>query len=159
MRGLLGGGSAAQNSQGIAVGQVVERFQRCRVVLPQRATQGVGVPGAGPDQVLVPTSKDLDRLDLEAVTSQTAVVVPVGADQVSQYFGVTDIGFRSRNLVALAVAGHRQRVNRKHLIPRHTQRLHPQAAIGFDTDHHLAGLGDMVGYQLVEPSDAGQPFG
>jgi hypothetical protein len=53
MGGFSGSAGAAQNSQGIAIVQVVERFQSCRVVLPQRATQGVGVPGAGPDQVLV----------------------------------------------------------------------------------------------------------
>jgi hypothetical protein len=45
------------------------------------------------------------------------------------------------------------------LIPGHTQRLHPQAAIGFDTDHHLAGLADMVGDQFVQRPDAGQTFG
>jgi hypothetical protein len=85
---------------------------------------GVGVPDACPDQVLVPSSTDLDRHDLGAVTSQAAVVVPVGTDQVSQYFGVADIGFRSRNLVALAVAGDRQRVDREHLTTGRTQRLH-----------------------------------
>ena len=77
MRGVGGGGSAAQNGQGIAVVQIVERLQRRRVVLLQSATQRVGVPGAGPDQVLVRPGEDLDRLDLWAVAGQRAVVVAV----------------------------------------------------------------------------------
>ena len=159
MRGFSGGGSAAQNGQGITVVQIVERLQRRRVILPQRATQSVGVPGVGPDQVLVCPGQDLDRLDVWAVAGQRAVVVAVGADQVGQQLGVAGIGFRSRDLMAVAIAGDRQRVDREHLIPGRAQRRHPQPAIGFDTDHHLAGLLDMGGYQLVEPSDAGQPFG
>ena len=60
----------------------------------------------------------------------------------------------------VAIAGDGQRVDREHLIlGRAAQRRHPQAAIGFDADHHLAGFLDMSGYQLVEPSYAGQPFG
>jgi hypothetical protein len=73
------------------------------------------VADAGPDQVLVSSSKDLDRFGLRAITSQSAVVVAVGADQVSQYFGVASIGFRSRNLVPVAIAGDRQRVDGEHL--------------------------------------------
>jgi len=46
-------GSATQDGQGIAVVQVVEGLQRGWVVLAQCRTQCVGVPGAGPDQVLV----------------------------------------------------------------------------------------------------------
>ena len=103
--------------------------------------------------------EDLDRLDVGAVAGQWAVVVAVGADQVGQQLGVAGIGFSAGDLMAVAIAGDRQRVDREHLIPGRAQRLHPQAAIGFDADHHLAGLLDMSGYQLVEPSYAGQPFG
>ena len=70
MRGVGGRGSAAQNGQGIAVVQVVERLQRHRVILAQCAAQCVGVPGAGPDQVLVCPGQDLDRLDLWAVAGR-----------------------------------------------------------------------------------------
>src|SRR5258707_867591 len=50
-----GVGGAPQNGQGITVCQVVERLQRTGVVLAQSRAQCVGVPGAGPDQVLVPS--------------------------------------------------------------------------------------------------------
>jgi hypothetical protein len=62
------------------------------------------VAGAGPDQVLVCSSKNLDRLGLGTVASQAAVVVPVSTHQIRQHFGVAGIRFRPGNLVALAVA-------------------------------------------------------
>jgi hypothetical protein len=61
--------------------------------------------------------------------------------------------------MAVAITGHRQRVDRIHLIPGRTQGLHPQAATGFDADHHLAGFFGVGGHQLVEPSDARESFG
>ncbi len=64
----------------------------------------------------------------------------VGADQVGQQLGVAGIGLRAGDLMAVAIAGHCQRVDREHLIAGRAQRPHPQAAIGFDTDHHLAGF-------------------
>ena len=73
------------------------------------------------------------------VTGDWPVVVPVGADQIRQYFGVPGIRFRPGYLMAVTVAGDRQRVDREHLIPGRTERLDPQAAIGFDTDHHMTG--------------------
>jgi hypothetical protein len=88
-----------------------------------------------------------------------AVVVPVGADQVGQHLGVAGIGFRAGDLMAVAVAGHGERVDRIHLVPGRAQGLHPQAAIGFDADHHLAGFCDMGGHQLVEPANARESFG
>ena len=103
--------------------------------------------------------ENLDRLDVWAVAGQRAVVVAVGADQVGQQLGVAGIGFRAGDLMAVAIAGDCQRVDREHLIPGRAQRLYPQAAIGFDADHHLAGFLDMSGYQLVEPLYASQPFG
>ena len=116
------------------------------------------MPGAGPDQVLVCPGQDLDRLGLCAVARQRAVIVPVGADQIGEQLGVTGIGLRAGDLMAVAVAGHGQRVDREHLVPGRTQGLHPQAAIGFDADHHLAGLLGVGSHQLVEPTDAGKPF-
>jgi hypothetical protein len=40
-------------------------------------------------------------------------------------FGVAGIRFRPGNLVAVAVAGNRERVDREHLIPRCHQGLDP----------------------------------
>ena len=101
----------------------------------------------------------LDRLGLGAVAGDRAVVVPVGADQIGQQLGIAGIGFGARDVVAVAVAGHRQRVDRIHLIAGRAQRRHPQAAIGFDADHHLIGFLGVGGDQLVQPPDAGQSFG
>ena len=93
---LLGGRGATQHPQGIAVGQVLEGLQRGRVVLAQRAAQRVGVPGACPDQVLMCPGEHLDRLRVGAVAGDRAMVVPVGADQIGQQFGVAGIGFGAR---------------------------------------------------------------
>lgn len=65
------------------------------------------------------------------------MVVPVGAHQVGQQFGVGGIRFGSRDVVALAVAGHRQGVDRVYLISGGDKCCDPQAAVGFDADHHL----------------------
>ena len=83
------------------------------------------MPGAGPHQTLVSPGQDLDRLDVWAVAGDREVVVPVGADQVGQYFGVAGIRFRAGDLVALAVAGDRERVDREHLVPGCYQCLDP----------------------------------
>jgi hypothetical protein len=69
------------------------------------------------------------------------------------------IGFRAGDLMAVAIACHGERVDRIHPVPGRTQGLHPQAAIGFDADHHLAGFCDVGGHQLVEPSNARKSFG
>ena len=58
--------------------------------------------------------------------------------------------------MAVAVAGDRERVDREYLIAGRAQRLHPQAAVGFDADHHLGGVLSVGGHQLVEPTDAGK---
>ncbi|MDT7760904.1 MAG: hypothetical protein QOC63_324 [Mycobacterium sp.] len=39
------------------------------------------------------------------------------------------------------------------------QRAHPQSAVGFDADHHLIGLLDVLADQLMQSPNAGQPFG
>jgi hypothetical protein len=69
--------------------------------------------------------KDFDRLGVGAVTGDPAMIVAVGAHQIGQQFGVAGIGFGPRDVVAVAVAGHRQRVDRKHLIAGPGQRPHP----------------------------------
>ena len=41
-----------------------------------------------------------DRLDRGGVPSDQAVVVPVGAHQIGQQFGICGVGLRARNVVA-----------------------------------------------------------
>ena len=125
MRGFIGAGSPAQHGQRIAVVQVVERLECSRVILAQCPAQCVGVPGAGPDQILVCPGEDLDRFGRRAVAGDRAVVVPVGADQIGQQLGIGGIGFGPRDVVTVAVVGHRQRVDPIHLITRGGQRPHP----------------------------------
>ena len=62
-------------------------------------------------------------------------------------------------MVAVAVAGDREGVDRVDLIAGGGQRLHPQAAVGFDADHDLTCLFGVAGYQFVQLPDAGQPLG
>src|SRR6185437_12367601 len=94
-----------------------------------------------------------------AVAGDRAVVVPVGAYQIGQQFGIGGIGFGARDVVAVAVVGHRQRVDRIHLITGGAQRPHPWAAVGFDADHHLFRVLDVRGDQLVQLPDPSQPSG
>ena len=113
MLALVGAGSAPQNGQGITVCQVVERLQGGWVVLAQGRAQRICMPGTGPDQVLVSSGQDLDRLGLCAVARQRAVIVPVSADQIGEQLGIAGIGFRAGDLMAVAVAGHGQWVDRR----------------------------------------------
>ena len=92
--------------------------------------------------------ENFDRFRVEAVAGDAAVVVPVGADQIGQQLGVGGIGFGARDMVAVAVVRHRQRVDRIHLIAGGGQRPHPQAADDQVVDSTgrrtllLAGSGD-----------------
>ena len=87
------------------------------------------------------------------------MVVPVGAHQVGQQLGVAGIRLRTRDIVAVTVAGHRQRIDPEHLIAGRDQRLDPQAAVGFNADHDLVGFLRMAGDQLMKPADSGESFG
>ena len=87
-----------------------------------------------------PRARTLTASASAAVSGDRPVVVAVGADQVGQHLGVAGVGLGPGDVVAVAVAGHRQRVDGVHLIARRGQRVHPQAPVGLDADHHLAGF-------------------
>jgi hypothetical protein len=70
-------------------------------------------------------SEDLDRARVVAVTSNRPVVVTIRSDQIRQHLGVTGVGFRSRDIVSVAIASDRKRVDRVQLIVSCDQRLHP----------------------------------
>ena len=62
-------------------------------------------------------------------------------------------------MVAVAVAGGGQRVDRKHLVAGRDQREDPQAAVGFDPDHDLVGFLGVSGQEFMELADAGKSLG
>jgi hypothetical protein len=138
------------------VRELIERFERRRVELPQRRAQLVRMPGPGPDQVLVGAGGDLDRRQQFAVGRDGAVVVPIGTDQIGQHLGVTAVGLAARCGVAVAVAVHRHRVDRVHLVAGSDQRADQQPAVGLDPDHDLVRLLGMTRDALVEPADTGR---
>ena len=100
-----------------------------------------------------------DRLGVRGVPGDLAVVVPVGADQISEQLGIPGIGFRALDVVAVAVSGRRHRVDRPHLIPGCRQLRDPHAAIGFNADHHLIGFIGVGGDQFVQAPDTGEALG
>jgi len=57
--------------------------------------------------------------------------------------------------------GDLQRIDRIDLIPRRDQRLHPRAAVGLDTDHHVCGIliiAEVLADQRMQSGDPGDPF-
>ena len=86
-----------EHGEGVSISQIVKGVQGSREVLAQRGAQLIGVPGPGPDQVLVAAGEHLEGLGVGAVTSDRTVIVPVGADQIGEHFGVTRVGLRARH--------------------------------------------------------------
>jgi hypothetical protein len=105
------------------------------------------------------SSKNLDALGQGAVASDPAVVVAVGADELGEHLGVTRIGLRPREGVAVPVARRGPRVDRVHLIAGLDQRLDPQAPIGLDPDHDDAGVLAEGADQLMQGRHALDAFG
>jgi hypothetical protein len=105
------------------------------------------------------TGEHLDRLRVSAVAGDGVMVVPVGAHQIGQQFGIAGIGFGARDMVAVAVVRYRQRVDRIHPIAGRGQRPHPQATVDLNPDRHLIGFLSVRRDQLVQLADAGQSLG
>lgn len=98
--------------------------------------------------------QDLDGLGQVTVTRDTTVVVAVGPDELGQHLGVTRIGLRPRQGVAVPIARRSPRVDRVHLVAGLDQRLDPQPAVGLDADHHAAGIVAVDPDQLVQRGHA-----
>jgi hypothetical protein len=70
---------------------------------------------------------------------------------------VAGVALGAGHAVALAVAGHLQRVDRIDLVAGRDQRLHPAAAVGLNTDHYHRGLvviTEVLADHRVQLSDA-----
>ena len=103
----------------------------------------------------------LDRLTLVGVAGDRSVMGPVQADDLGQQVRVGGIGLRARGGVPLAVAGHRHRVDREHLVAGGDQGGDPGAAVGLDADLHQPrgltrlevgpGIGHLLGHQSMQP--------
>jgi len=148
--------------------EITEGLQRCREELPQHPTQPQHMPGAVPDQALVGTGHELDRLAQLGVPGHRAVMRAVQPHDLGQHMRIPGIRLSPRRGVPLPIAGHRHRIDREHLIAGSDQRLHPLPAVGLDPDLHprrrLTGfqLGPLFGDQLpdqpMKTSDPVQPL-
>jgi hypothetical protein len=63
------------------------------------------------------------------------------------------------NMMAVAVAGGRQRIDRIHLIAGRDERLDPQAAVSFDAYHDVVGFLGVTGQELMKHADADESLG
>jgi hypothetical protein len=72
------------------------------------------------------------------------VVITVQPDDLSQNVRIPAIGFSPRCAMTLSISSDLHRVDRIHLIPGGSQSRHPRSPIGFDTDHHIGGLGILI---------------
>ena len=127
--------------------QIIEGLQSARVILTQRRAQRIGVLDAGPDQILMCPSQDLDRLHISGVTGDSAVIV-----SISGYAPGRLRVWRPRHrtwppyVVTVAVAGGCQRINRIHLgAGCNDSPFDPQPTVGFNPDHDLLWFFGVTG--------------
>jgi hypothetical protein len=101
-----------QDLDGDGKGQIGERGQRGRVVLAEQRADLVGDLLAIPDGVLVGACEDPYSFGEFGVGGQRSVRVGVGAQDVGQHERIAGVGLGPADRVAVAVAGHGQRVDR-----------------------------------------------
>jgi hypothetical protein len=104
-------------------------------------------------------SQHLDPCHLGAITCHGSMIMPIGANQIRQDFGVTRVRLRPGDVVAIPIATDRQRVDREHSIAGSDQGLDPHASLGLDPHHHLGGIVGVFSEHRVEPGDAVEALG
>jgi hypothetical protein len=125
---LLGGWRQLEHRQRLEFAQLGTHCDPARPgELAQRAAQRVDVPLPAPDQALVRSGQDLDRLGQRAVAGDRPVVVAVGADQLGQHLGVPAVRLGPRAAMPAAVAADHLEVDRIHLVAGCQQRADQQA--------------------------------
>src|ERR1035437_1930409 len=87
----------------------------------------------------------------------TTLVIPTSGS--ANVAGVDVIGLGSRDVVSVAVASRRHRVDPVDLVVGRDQRGHDQAAVLLDADHHLTCIvvvAQMFSHQRVQLAHAGE---
>ena len=72
---LAGGWCPTQYGQGVAIRQVREGFEGCRIIFAQRVADPVGVTHPGPDKVLMCPGQHLDAFRPGAVTGKPSSAI------------------------------------------------------------------------------------
>ena len=158
-RRLARAGRGGQHAHHVAVGKLRDGLRCAREVLPERVAQPVGLAVAVPDELLVGAGEDAHRARFVAVACDRPVVVAVGAHEVGEQLGVAGAGLGAADVVAVAVAGHRARVDGVDPVAGRDQRRDPGAAVRLDTDHDFARAGGVLRDQCVQRGDPRDAFG
>ncbi len=113
------------------------------------------------DQGLMCAGGHLDGLSFRAVPGHGPQLVPLGPHHVREGVRISGVALGTRGAVTLLEPRHLPRVQPIHLVPGRNQRLHPQAPVSLDRDHHLARVTvvQVLADQLVQPGDPGDPLG
>lgn len=80
--------SYLQDLDGVGCIEVIERFERGRVVVTQQMPELVRVPLPSPDQILMLAGHDPQRVEFVTVAGDPTMIVTIGTHQISQHLGV-----------------------------------------------------------------------
>ena len=153
-----GGRGALQDGNRIGRVQVVERAQGSGVELTQCVAKLVDLALSSPDQTLMSSGKDLDRLGEVGVSGQRPVLVSVGADEVGQDSSITGVGFRTLGRMAVSIAARGQRIDGIDLVAGSHQRAHHQPSVGFDANDHPGRIFSVLGDEGMQLANSLEPF-
>ena len=74
----------------------------------------------------------------------------VGADEVGKHLGVTGVGLRSRDGMAIPIARRRQRVDREDLVTGTKKCRDDEPSIDLDADNNRSFVLGMLGDEIVQ---------
>ena len=94
-----------------------------------------------------------------AVACDLPVVTTVEAHQVGEQLGVAGVGLGAADVVAVAVALRRARVDRVDAVASREQGRDPGPAVRLDADDYFARVGGVLCDQFVQRGDARDALG